>query len=275
MPKENLDPNADPNANPGNLDPDPNEGKTWRDDINEDIRDSADLTKFDTIEALAQGYINASQLIGRDKIPMPNSESEWEETYNRLGRPTDINGYDLKTLENMPEGLKGPLEEAIPWFRKTAHEVGLNKGQAGKFFSKYTDLITEQVREQTEKVNQEMAETKIKLDTQYGDALPAKMVLANRAMDRFGGEELINLFTKTGLGRDPRIIKAFIGIGELIAEDVGLDIHGEPIESEGDLDAKILDLQSRPAYLNATDPAHASLVKQVETLMKRKHPLPV
>ena len=120
-----------------------------------------------------------------------------------------------------------------------------------------------------------MAETKVMLDTEFGEALPAKMVLANRAMDRFGGEELINLFAENGLGRDPRIIKTFIGIGELIAEDVGLDKHGDPIETEVDLDAKIMELQNKPAYTNASDPAHDSTVKQVTALMKRRHPKPV
>lgn len=247
---------------------------SWRDTLPEGIRESADLTKFDSVDALAQSYINASQLIGRDKIPMPKSEDEWTETYNRLGRPDSLDDYEIVTPEGLPANLKTSTDNSIKWFKETAHEIGLNKTQASKFFNKYTTLITEQTQASQDKINQEVAETKVMLNTEYGEALPAKMVLANRAMDKFGGDELVKLFAETGLGRDPRIIKAFIGIGELIAEDVGLDKQGEPIESEGDLDAKILELQGRPAYVDAMDPAHLSLVKQVETLMKRRHPKP-
>jgi hypothetical protein len=247
---------------------------SWRDTLPEGIRESADLTKFDSVDALAQSYINASQLIGRDKIPMPKSEEEWNETYNRLGRPESIDDYDIITPDNLPEKLKASTDNSIKWFKQTSHDIGLSKEQASKFFNKYTNLITEQTQAGQEKINQEVAETKVALNTEYGDALPAKMVLANRAMDKFGGEGLVKLFAETGLGRDPRVIKAFIGIGELIAEDVGLDKYGEPIESEGDLDAKILELQNRPAYLDAMDPAHQSTVKQVETMMKRRHPKP-
>lgn len=246
----------------------------WRFSLPDEIKDSADLAKFTDVNALAQSYINASQLIGRDKIPMPQSDEEWKETYRRLGQPEELEGYELNIPESASEKLKTDLEKALPWFKQTAYSVGLNNKQANHFFTKYISLVTEQTESNNINISAEMAEAQVALETRHGDGLPAKMVLANRAIDRFGGEPLIKLFAENGLGRDPRVVEAFIKVGELIAEDVGLDKFGEPIESPENLDDKINDLMNRPAYLNSSDPAHEGAVKQVQALMKRRHPEP-
>lgn len=271
MPDNNAD-NQDQNNSSDNQDQ--QEDKSWRSTLPDEIKDSPDLVKFDDVPALAQSYINASKLIGRDKIPMPKSEAEWEETFNRLGRPEDKDKYDIEVSSKLPKQAQEQLKTSLPWFKQVAHSIGLNNTQASKFINDYATMVAEHAKIEKDKVNTAMAEAKVELDTMYGDKLPAKMVLANRAIDRFGGQKLIDLFTETGLGRDPRVVKAFIEIGELIAEDVGLDKHGEPLESMEDLDEKINSLMTRPAYIDPMDPAHNSLVNQVQGLMKRRHPKP-
>jgi len=67
----------------------------WREMLSEDIRGDERLAKFETLEGLAKSYINAEQMIGREKIPMPKSDEEWQDVYNRLGRPESAEGYGL------------------------------------------------------------------------------------------------------------------------------------------------------------------------------------
>ena len=44
---------------------------SWRDSLPEDIRDNSSLSKFTDVSTLAKSYINAEQMIGKDKFTIP------------------------------------------------------------------------------------------------------------------------------------------------------------------------------------------------------------
>ena len=47
---------------------------------------------------LAKSYINATQMIGKDKVAVPNknsTEDQWNEVYDKLGRPESADKYSL------------------------------------------------------------------------------------------------------------------------------------------------------------------------------------
>ena len=49
---------------------------------------------------VARSYINAEQLIGRDKIPIPKTPEEWDATYKRLGKPDEFAMLAQQIVEN-------------------------------------------------------------------------------------------------------------------------------------------------------------------------------
>ena len=54
--------------------------------------------KFTEIDALAKSYINATRMIGQDKVAVPNENStddQWNEVYSKLGRPESADKYKL------------------------------------------------------------------------------------------------------------------------------------------------------------------------------------
>jgi hypothetical protein len=53
----------------------------------------------------------------------------------------------------------------------------------------------------------------------FGDKLDAKVVAAQKAIDRFGGEELREIFRRYGIGNQPEMLKAWAAVGEAMAED--------------------------------------------------------
>jgi len=62
---------------------------SWKDSISEEYRVDPSIEKFTEIDALAKSYINATKMIGQDKIVIPtkNSTQEaWDEAYAKLGR---------------------------------------------------------------------------------------------------------------------------------------------------------------------------------------------
>ena len=48
---------------------------SWKDSISEDYRNDPNIEKFTEIDALAKSYINATKMIGQDKVAIPNNNS--------------------------------------------------------------------------------------------------------------------------------------------------------------------------------------------------------
>ena len=274
--------NTPPETPPGNDVPPETPPETppephWLDSIPEgtfDERSAGVLRRFTNVGDLAKGYMNAFNLVSRDKIPMPQTADEWQEVYNRLGRPNEAAEYNIGVRDELPEEFKEIMSKNMDWFRMTAHELGLNSDQASQLYTKYTDYIYDEAQKQNDLIESEMHEAESALRNEYGEAFDGKMLLANRAITEVGGEDLISLFERTGMGRNPTVVKAFIKIGEMISEETGLDVSGQPSDSNDDLDAQIAAIQANPAYMDAKAPEHKVLVDKLAKLMARRYPEP-
>jgi hypothetical protein len=78
--------------------PQPTVNKTWKEAISEEFRSDPNIEKFTEIDALAKSYINATKMIGQDKVAVPNknsTEDQWNEVYDKLGRPESADKYSL------------------------------------------------------------------------------------------------------------------------------------------------------------------------------------
>ena len=68
--------------------PAPQPTSTWKESISEVYRNDPNIEKFTEIDALAKSYINATRMIGQDKMVVPNknfTEDQWEEVYDKNG----------------------------------------------------------------------------------------------------------------------------------------------------------------------------------------------
>lgn len=255
-------------------------GETWHSKLPEDIRADASLIDFkDESEMIsmpvnvARSFINTKKLVGRDKIPMPKTEEEWNETYKRLGRPETAALYDLpinETINN--ETLKAALSDDAAWFRDVAHKIGLSEKQATALFTGYGNRTVESLSRIDTNAENVFREAEIELRTSYGNAFEGKMVLMNRAVEEIGGTEFKELVKGTDIGRHPAFIKAFVKVGEMIAEDLGIDkTTGAISETPEGLQEQVQTLMALPEYFDATNPAHKVTVAKVQKLMQRIH----
>ncbi len=250
----------------------------WYESLPEDQfndRDRNVLKKYDSVDALARGYMNAFDLVSRDKIPMPKTPDEWQEVYNRLGRPEDAQGYELQILETLPPPVQEMMNRNLDWFRSTAYDLGLNADQATKLYDAYSNFLQDELRISSDQIEDEMRTTEDEIRREYGQEYETKMTLANRAIDEIGGESLINLFEQNGMGRHPLVVKAFIKMGEMMAEEAGLD-KGDGGEGPDytSIEDEISSIKADPAYLDGNDPRHNGLVRKMQQLMNRLHPEP-
>lgn len=192
----------------------------WKESLPEDLREHTALAPIQDIDNLAKAYVNASAMIGRDKIPIPGEHStpeDWMDVYTRLGRPDSGDAYDLNAGENADADMMG-------WFKATAHDVGLNNTQAQKLVDSYNELLAKNVAEQPD-LEQIRAGVETELRQEYGNALADRLKLANSVSREFGGDELteIQLSDGTLLGDNPAFIRAMVSAGEYIRERLSED----------------------------------------------------
>lgn len=243
------------------------QGQSWRDSLPEDLRGVQTLSKFNDVAALARGYVNAEQLIGRDKIPMPRTDEEFREVYKRLGAPEAVDGYTLsaKDFEQYGQGALDDLQA----FKQMAFDAGLTDSQATKIFNAYVTSVSDTLKraEVDFEVNKQAA--KDVLIQKYGKAYEGNMQKANRTLSYLASPELINTITETGLGNNPEFIDMMVQISKHYVEEQGIDKSQGNQMSVAQLNEELSKLTSHPAYFDGTHPEHNLVVQKAQKIFEQ------
>ena len=247
--------------------------KTWLDAFPEELRDNPTLNKYKNLDALGAAHISLQAHLGEDKISKPITEDDWNDTYNFLGRPEEATGYELP-VDELPDAVKNSLtEESMTSLKSKAHELGLNATQLKGMFDHYTSNIVEQQTLSDANKAQEAVDGEKSLKEEWGLAYEQKLGFAKKAVEEYGGEELLALLEKTGLGNHPDLVKAFAKVGESTMPDnelIGHDPESKLNSPEEAMD-KAKQLMAHKAYLDKTHPEHTQLVKKVAALFAQAH----
>lgn len=268
MSLDNPMPNGDPMAGAPTPEPTPAPAATsWLDSMPEDLRASQSLTKFKDVEALARGYVNAEQFVGRDKIPMPRTDSEFADVFRRLGAPENVEGYTLNSKDFEQYG-QGALDD-LAAFKAMALEAGLTDTQATKLFNSYVANMSERLT--TANVNFELEKQNARnvLTQKYGQAYEANMQKANRTLTYLASPELIENITNSGLGNNPEFIDMMVKISEHYVEEQGLDKSMGNQMSVNQLNEELSKLTSHPAYFDGSHPEHKLVVQKAQAIFEQ------
>ena len=112
-PDLNLDPSATPPATETPPTP-PAEPTSWRAVLPVEIRDNPSLARYKDVPALATGFLEAQEFVGKKGTihPGENATPEQMDTYyNALGRPETVEGYELADFKP-PEAIAELVDEA-------------------------------------------------------------------------------------------------------------------------------------------------------------------
>ena len=249
--------------------PVPTVAKSWKEAISEEFREDPNIAKFTELDALAKSYINATRMIGQDKVAIPNENStddQWQEVYGKLGRPESPDKYQLEANSDVV-----PLDEgAIKSFAENAHQLGLNNKQAQgilEFYKNSMEGSAQQSRIDTE-TSQAQAEQELRKEwgRSYDDNIKRAAQVAKANMNA----EILDLTLSDGrrLGDHPEIIKGFANIANLMSEDKMIGTGEDNATSGRDLNeeiSKIVNDRDGP-YWNKSHPEHDKIVQQVFTL---------
>jgi hypothetical protein len=243
--------------------------KTWKEAISEEFRNDPNIEKFTEIDALAKSYINATQMIGKDKVAVPNknsTEDQWNEVYNKLGRPESADKYSLNAKSEVV-----PIDEqAIKQFAENAHQLGLNNKQAQgilEFYKNNMEGMAKQAKVDTETAQ---AQSTQQLRQEWGREFDTNIKKAGALAKANMNPEILDMQLKDGmrLGDHPEIIKGFAKIAGMMSEDKIVSTESENVSSNTDVETEISDIMNNKdgPYWNRSHPDHDKVVQQVYTL---------
>ena len=243
--------------------------KTWKEAISEEFRNDPNIEKFTEIDALAKSYINATQMIGKDKVAVPNKNStddQWNEVYDKLGRPESADKYSLNAKSEVV-----PIDEqAIKQFAENAHQLGLNNKQAQgilEFYKNNMEGMAHQAKVDTETAQ---AQSTQQLRQEWGREFDTNIKKAGALAKANMNPEILDMQLKDGmrLGDHPEIIKGFAKIAGMMSEDKIVATESENVSSNTDVETEISDIMNNKdgPYWNRSHPDHDKVVQQVYTM---------
>jgi len=242
---------------------------SWKDSISEAYRNDPNIEKFTEIDALAKSYINATRMIGQDKVVIPtnnSTEDQWDEVYDKLGRPESAEKYSLDAKSK----VVSLDDNAVKQFAETSHKLGLNNKQAQgllEFYKQNMEGTAQQAKVDTETAQ---AQAEQELRSEWGREFDSKVKQAGSLAKANIKPEILDMTLSNGtrLGDHPEIIKGFAKIAGMMSEDKIVSTESESVQSnqsiQDEIDTIINDKAS--PYWNKSHPNHDKQVQQVYTL---------
>ena len=247
----------------------PTVAKSWKEAIPEDLRNDPNISKFTELEALAKSYVNATRMIGQDKVAVPNNNStddQWNEVYDKLGRPESPDKYKLEVKSDVV-----PLDEsAVKSFAENAHQLGLNNKQAQGILEFYKNSMEGSAQQNQIDMETAQANAEQELRKEWGGNYEANIKKAGAVAKANMDANILDMQLKDGtrLGDHPAIIKGFANIANLMSEDKLVSTESENVSQGIDYDAeisKIVNDRDGP-YWNKAHPDHDKIVQKVFNL---------
>ena len=248
--------------------------KTWKEAISEEFRNDPNIEKFTEIDALAKSYINATQMIGKDKVAVPNknsTEDQWNEVYDKLGRPESADKYSLNAKSEVV-----PIDEnAIKQFAENAHQLGLNNKQAQgilEFYKNNMEGTAQQAKIDTETAQ---AQAEQQLRQEWGRDFESKVKQAGALAKANMDANVLDMTLSNGtrLGDHPEVIKGFAKIASMMQEDKIVATESENVNTTKDLESEIsaiMNDKNHPYHIKG-HPDHDKSVQQLLTLREMLH----
>ena len=250
----------------------------WRASLDETLRADPTLADIKDLNGLAKSYVHAQRMIGKDKIALPSDtsdQSEWDMFYERLGRPGDGN-YKLEPNGGVPDGIEFE-PAALDRFKKIFHANGLTQKQAEGIFKEYMSYVGEQHNAVTSNGQAQRSEWVNQVKREFGRAFDERVDLAVRAVETFGGTELMQWLDQTGLGDHPMFVKMFANIGQQMQESLASPGQSRgwtmtPDSARQEIARMQRDKDFMTSYMTPGATGHAEAVKKMQDLFGFAYP---
>ena len=216
--------------------------------------------------ALAKSYVETKKLVGAKqtlKIPDEHSTPEEVAAYRKaIGVPDEATGYRITRPEAAVSGAWD--ETAEQTFLAKMHEIGVPPQVVQEVLNWYGQYLSDQQRGW----HREAEATSQQLRTEWGPDFAANVGVANRAIQQYGGDALVDLFAQNGMGRHPLVVKTFASIGKELMEAGAIPATGTAHLTSEEAQERVKTLQADLLKVpHGSDQAKA-LIDQIIALTK-------
>lgn len=158
-------------------------------------------------------------------IQVPDADAGPEarlEVFNRLGRPADVDGYEIAPPANLPAWVPyqdEAVQKAQRGFLEAMHGAGATQEMVDAALAWYWNNLsdTEAARDRALETEYENAESGLRRE--WGRDFEKNLEHASRAVAAYGGRELGEALEQFGLSSHPAVVRAFARIGRTMGED--------------------------------------------------------
>ena len=203
---------------------------TWAGQLSPKYRDDPeklkDLLKHKNFDEVVDRMYAAEE---KAAFKPPESPDEYE--FAEVEYPESLQGDEQKDNR---ENLGKYLAEVTNDIRQMAQELGLSKEGAQRVFKFFSDKVFgewQAAQDAFEKAKNDGIEA---LKKDWKGDVGANAEIAKRAIQTFGGDELVAALDEAGISNHPSLTKAFYEIGKQMGEDtlVPGSTQGEPSAEE-------------------------------------------
>jgi hypothetical protein len=242
----------------------------WRTNLPDPIRSEKALSTFKDVGSLAKSYLEMTKLQGNSiRLPGPDAkEDDWNRIFTKLGRPEAPDKYEVAWPENVP-GVFEWSDETKSEFLAEAHKAGLNNRQVQNLLDWNARSATT-IRRNVEALGEQ---TVSELREKWGGNYERNISVSQRAAQKLGGQELIDILESTGLGNHKVFIELFHRIGKMMIEDEMMPAEFDGIQNGEDALAEVQKIMgdAKGPYWNRQHPEHDSTVAKVKALFERAY----
>jgi len=243
------------------------DNQDWRDNLPEELKNEPTLENYKDVESLAKTVVHQQKMMG-NRIPMPKTDEERAELYEKLGRPKDAAEYAVDIPETHQQYFK---EESMGEFKNVAHKIGLNNDQVKALVDYQVEQINNELQLQGSGLDVQRTEVEKNLKQEWGFDYDKNLRSAQRALHVYGDDDIKELMN-TEMGNHPAVIKMFSRLGKEITEDMAQNTQNNSL-SVSPLDAKSeiqqIMANNKHAYFDASNPEHKNAVEHMRQLHEK------
>ena len=246
------------------------DNQDWKSTLSDDLKNDPTLSNFKDVESLAKTVVHQQKVLG-SRIPIPKTDEEKMEVYNKLGRPETADKYEV----SIPTDYKQYMpEEQVNQFKNVAHNIGLNNEQVNALIEYQKNTIDYEMKNQPAKVDASRKESEKTLKNEWGYDYDKNVAKAKRALQVYGDPEILELMN-TEAGNHPAVVKMFARLGEDITEDMAQNTQNNSLAvSPLDAQEEITEIFDDPdhAYHDPKHRDHKAAVERVRQLHEKVFP---
>lgn len=241
----------------------------WRSGLSEELQNDATIQNINDIESAAKTLVHQQKRMG-SLVPIPKTDEERAELYDKLGRPEEAGKYEVNIPDTHQQFFS---EENVNQFKNVAHQIGLNNDQVNALINYQLGAIEHDLKQSEYAAVSDKGSTEESLKQEWGFDYDKKLRSAHRALDVYGDDELRALMDG-GAGNHPAVIRLFARLGEDVTEDMAKNTQNNTLATSA-LDAKDeiakVFADKDHAYHKADHPEHREAVDRMQQLHEKVH----